>query len=204
MKITNKQVQVFWKYMAKKYNFKIVTKQDSDEMKLVGWFLDQIGVQKKKEFLNTYTTTIILGGWRCVYVPFEIGVGGRDDLIRQIAVCVHECQHVVQADRETAQPIKYLSSDASRAFYEADAYRANMEIVWFFTGKLLSPAILANQLKGYSIGKADRRIVEKHLIIASKVVKRGGVITGPSKVAIRWWKAQNMRVRSRRVSHLKV
>lgn len=200
MRVTEKDVQDFWKYMAKKYDFKVVKKGDSDEMKIVGQALDQMNIQKKKEFLEQYTTTVIFGGWRCVYVPFEIGKGSQAQLIHQIATCVHECQHVVQADREVAQQIKYLTSDASRAYYEADAYRATMEMHWYFTGRILSPKSLANGLKSYSIGKADRRIAEKHLIIASKVVKRGGVITGTSKVAIRWWNRRKKVTSFRNVS----
>lgn len=188
MKVTGKQVKAFWKYMAKKYDFDIVTKGDAKEMKIVGWALERMDVQSKKDFLKKYTTTICLGAWRCVYVPFEIGKGTQAQLIGQIETCVHECQHVRQADRNPAQPLKYLASDTSRAFYEADAYRTNMEMHWYLTGRLLSAKKLANLLKGYSIGKSDRYIAEKHLIIASKVVKRGGVISGVSKVSIRWWK----------------
>jgi hypothetical protein len=174
--------------MSKKYDFDIVQKNDAKEMKIVGWALGQMGVLNKDDFLKRYTTTVCLGGWRAVYVPFEIGKGTQTQLIRQIGIAVHESQHVIQATRDGFQPMKYLASDTNRAYYEADAYRATMEMHWFFTGKLLSPKSLANSLKGYSVGSSDRRIAEKHLIIASKVVERGGVITGTSKVAIRWWK----------------
>jgi len=205
MKVTGKQVMAFWKYMAKKYDFDIVTKADAKEMRIVGWALEQMHIQKKADFLKKYTTTIVLGKWRCVYIPFEIGEGTQAKLIYQNETCVHESQHVVQATRDRMQPMKYLRSDASRAFYEADAYRANMEMHRFFTGRMLSAKYLANLLKGYSIGKADRRICEKHLIIASKVVKRGGVITGPSKVAIRWWKKQQpAKARVRKVMMIRV
>jgi len=200
MRVTGKEVQAFWKYMAKKYDFKIVQKGDAEEMKIVGWALEVMDVQSKKDFLNNYTTTIIIGEWRCVYVPFEIGKGSQAQLVSQIATCVHECQHVVQADREIGQPMKYLMSDASRAYYEADAYRATMEMHFFFSGKLVSAKAIANGLKSYSIGKADRRIAEKHLVIAGKVVKRGGVITGTSKVAIKWWKRRKKTTKFRRVS----
>jgi len=204
MKVTGKDVESFWKYMAKKYDFKIVQKGDAQEMRAIGWALDLMGVQTKDDFLRSYTTTVIVGGWRCVYVPFEIGDGSQAQLINQIATCVHECQHVVQADRDPSQPMKYLTSDASRAYYEADAYRATMEMFFFFTGKLLPPKSLANILKSYSIGKADRRIAEKHLIIAGKVVKRGGVITGTSKVAIKWWKRRKKSKSFRMVSMIRL
>lgn len=187
MRVTGKQVRLFWNFMSKKYDFKIVQKEDAEEMKIVGWALEQMGVQKQSVFLDSFTTTIVLGQWRCVYVSFDIGKGSNAHLLSQAETCVHECQHVVQADREPMQPMKYLASDANRAFYEADAYRASMEMYYFFTGRMYAPKRLANLLRNYSVGRADRRIAEKHLIVASKVVKRGGVITGTSKVAIRWW-----------------
>lgn len=192
VEITGTDVKAFWQYMSKEYDFEIVTKKDAAEMKVVGWFLDRMNIQKKSVFMERYTTTICLGPWRCVYVPFEIGTGDQKELISQIVICAHECQHVVQADREPAQPMKYLLSDASRAYYEADAYRVNLELHWFFTKRLLSAEKLASKLRHYSIGAADRRIAEKHLVIAAKVVKRGGVITGVSKETIAWWKEKDV------------
>ena len=187
--ITSEQVKAFWEYMAVKYDFKIVSKDDSEAMKIIAWSLDQMHVLSRKKFLERYTTTICLGEWRAVYVPFEIGSDERS-FISQAITCVHEAQHVVQADREIEQPMRYLVSDTSRAFYEADALRTNMEMYWFFTGELLSARKLTDGLKNYSIKAGDRRIAKKHLIIASKTIQHGGVITGTSKTAIKWWRRQ--------------
>jgi len=204
LKVTGQEVRDFWKYMEKKYDFKVVQKKDAEEMQLIGWALETMGIRDKKGFLNSCATTICLGDVRRVYMPYEIGVGRHSHLLHQIELCAHEAQHVVQADRERGQPMKYLLSDANRAFYEADAYRATMEMEYFMTGKMTSPRDLANILRGYSIGKADRRIAEKHLRIAAEVVKRGGVITGTSKTAIRWWKNKKKRVPLRKVSYFRV
>lgn len=195
--VTSDDVKEFWKYMSKKYKFDIVTKSDAVEMKIVGWALDQMGILDKNDFLKKYATTICLGSWRCVYVPFEIGKGGITQLIAQVETCVHESQHMVQADRDPLYAIKYLSSDTNRTYYEVDAYRTNMELHYFFTGKLISPKAIADTLAAYSIGLADRRIAEKHLTVAAKIVQRGGVVTNSSKVSIRWWslrkKSSNLR-----------
>jgi hypothetical protein len=191
-RITGEQVKAFWKYMSNKYNFQVIDKGDSEMMKLVAWALDMMEIQDADYFMKNYTTTVTFGEWRAVYVPFEIGKGTQAQLIAQVETCVHECQHVVQADRDPMHSIKYLTNDTHRAYYEADAYRTNMEMHWFFTMTLLSPKTLANKLKGYSVGAVDRRICEKHLIIAAKVVERGGVISGTSKVAIAWWKKRGV------------
>ena len=187
-KVTGAQVKAFWKYMAKKYDFDIVDKDSAREMKMIAGILDAMGVQSKKQFLKQYTTTIVIGNWRAVYVPFEIGKGSQAQLISQIVTCVHECQHVVQADRDVIFFAKYLADDTNRANYEAQAYGVSMEMHYYFYGTVLSPKALANKLKNYSVGKADRRSAEKQLIALSKTVKHGGVINKTSKTAIKWWR----------------
>jgi hypothetical protein len=187
-KVTGAQVKAFWKYMSKKYDFDIVDKDSAREMKMIAGILDAMNVQDKEQFLKQYTTTIVLGNWRAVYVPFEIGKGTQAQLISQICICVHECQHVVQADRDVIFFAKYLADDTNRANYEAQAYGVTMEMHYYFYGTVLSPRTLANKLKHYSVGKADRRSAEKQLIALSKTVKYGGVINRTSKTAIKWWR----------------
>lgn len=201
MKVTGKQVRAFWRYMCKRYRCKVIDKDSAEEMQIIGWALDAMGIQDKDVFLKKFTTTL---GNR-IYIPFEIGVGTQKQLISQIATCVHECQHVVQYRRNEAQFVSnYIFSDASRAHYEADALRTNMEMYWFLTGRLLKPGSLANTLKYYGVRKGDIRVTRKHLAISAEVVKRGGVITGPSKVAIAWWKRQNRKKKLRRIRAIAV
>lgn len=197
--LTGKDVVDFWKYSSKKYGFSIIQKKNNAEMKVVSWALDSMNIMDKEYFMDNCTVTVCLGDWQSVYVPFELGTfelgkgsKSKSQLVNQVATCVHESQHAVQAKRDKMQPMKYLASDTQRAFYEADAYRATMEMHYYFTGKFPSPGILANLLRGYSVGMADRRICEKHLIIAAKVIRRGGVISGVSKDAIRWFRRKNI------------
>lgn len=192
VRVDGKSVVSFWKYMSKKYDFKVVSKSDAVEMRVVAWAMDMMNVMNVDDFLDKYSTTVCLGWWRVVYVPFEIGKGNQNQLIGQIATCVHESQHVVQATRDPGQPMKYLTSDSNRAFYEADSNRATMEMYYYFTGRVLSPRKLSDGLMHYSVGAADRRVCRKHLIIASKVIGRGGIITGTSKTAIRWWRRKKI------------
>lgn len=199
-KVTSKQVKDFWKYMGRAYRFEVIDKSEAAEMRLVSWALDAMRIQDQKDFLKNYTTTL---GNR-VYVPFEIGKGTQKQLVGQIITCTHEAQHVAQYRRDRSFMFKYLLSDSSRALYEADAYRANMEIYWWFHKKLLSPTMLANKLKGYSVGKSDIRVARKHLISASKTVQYGGVITGTSKKAIRWLNKNVKTSKPRRVLMIKV
>jgi len=182
--LTKEHVVGLWKFMAKKYNFEVVNKRDSGIMDAIGVFLDTMNIQDKDMFMDNCAVTISTMVKNRVYVPFEIGEADRVSLAGQVKTCAHEAQHVVQHSRDWMFNAKYLASDTARASYEADAYRANMELEWYLTGRLLSPAGLANNLKAYSIGAADRKIAEKHLLIASKMVKEGYIITGTSKSAI--------------------
>jgi len=206
MRVTSKNVKDFWAYMAKKYDFSVVDKGSSTEMALAGWWLEQMEIQSKEDFLEKYSTTLCLGEFRRVYIPFEIGKGTQAQLIQQVITCTHESQHVVQSDRDVLHSVRYATSDAYRTQAEVDAYRVNMELYWHFYGKLIKPTTLANMLKGYGVGKADIRVAAKHLTIAAKVVERGGVITGASKVAIRWLEKHldNPRVRKLDFVGLKV
>lgn len=188
MKITGEQVQQFWLYMSKKYKFEVVDKNNAIEMKLVAWALEQMGIMNEQSFLAGYSTTVSLGNIRKVYVPFDIGKGNPNDLKNQILICGHETKHVVQGQQDRRFLLKYLGSDTARAYYEMDALRVDMELAYFLSGKCPNPRTLANKLIWYSIEAPDRRTVEKHLKAAKKIVERGGVFTGISKDAIRWWK----------------
>lgn len=180
--VTGAQVQEFWAYMGKKYRFKVIDKEDAAEMKLVGWALDTMSIQDQDHFLENYTTTI---GSK-IYVNFDIGVGTQRQLVGQIITCAHECQHIIQSRRDPLYEVKYLTNDAARTMFEVDAYQANMEIHWWFYQKLLSPTMLANQLKGYSIGAANRRVAKKRFVSAGKMIQYGGVTTGTAITTIRW------------------
>lgn len=190
MKVTSTQVKRFWKYMSRKYKFEVVNKKDAFEMQLVAWALEQMGILDEKTFMEHYSVTIPLGKLRRVYVPFEIGKGTQGQLKGQVLNCCHETQHVVQANEDYLFAIRYLGSDTRRALYEMEALRTDMEMAFFIAGHVLSPVVLSNKLKAYSIGKKDRRTVHTHLKACKKIVERGGVYSSVSKNAIRWWKKQ--------------
>lgn len=189
-KVTGKQVKDFWRYMSKRHGFKVVQKSDAAEMKAISWFLDSMGIVNSKEFMEKYTVTL----GTTVYVNFKIGKGNQRSLVSQVKTCVHETQHVIQYRRNPARFVyNYANSDAARTHYEVDAYRTDMEMHYYFYGKVLKPAKLANKLKGYSVGKGDIHVARKHLLVSSKVVKHGVIVSGISKDAIRWWRKRKVK-----------
>jgi len=182
--LTKEQVVGLWEYMGRKYDFNVVQKASAKEMQYIAFALDAMGIQNKKKFMQSYTTTI----GRTVYVPFVIGEGSLTQLRNQAATCVHEAQHVVQFDRDSIYFIKnYTTSQPARAHYEAEGYRCTMEMFYYLTGgKMLTATSLANMLAGYGVSESDIRVTRRHLHISSKVIRMGDIISNTSKTAIRW------------------
>jgi hypothetical protein len=182
---TPAHVTALWDAMRARYGTRIVDKSSAAEMKLVGWFLERIGVLDQATFLERFTTTI----GRRIYVPFTPGTPTpRHSLWSQLVICVHEHQHVEQLVRDGAVTfsLRYLASPAARAAYEADAYRCNLELHHWHTGQLPSPRELAERLRSYGVRDADIDVAETTLIAAARTVKAGGVITPAAKFAIAW------------------
>ena len=185
MELRKEDVIDFWDHMSKKYKFDVIQKDTSVAMHAAGFALDAIGVTNKEKFMEDFAVTLANN----VYVPFHVGDGKESELLGQVMVAVHESQHVLQWRRNPLKFMRnYLFNDAARAHYEAEAYRTNMEIYHFFTGKMLSPTKLANLLKNYGVDAGDIRVTRKNLESSRRVIENGYVISGVSKHAIKWWK----------------
>jgi hypothetical protein len=178
-------VRAFWDFVTREYGTRAIAKANAVEMKLAAQALGLMGVLDAEAFLRDYTTTI----GRRIYVPFE---PGREDggwsLWGQLAVCVHEHQHVEQLDRDGWLKFagKYLLSSAGRAAYEAEAYRCDMELHFWRTGEVLDPRSLAAKLKHYACASTDIEVAEKALTMSAATVRRGGVVNRASQKAVAW------------------
>lgn len=182
VKVTPEQCKAFWRYMARREGFTVIEKASAEEMQAIAWVIKGIGGDE--QWMKRYAITI---GTR-VYVPFKIGNGNNADRIRQVCTCMHEAQHVRQYKRNPGAYVTgYVFNDAARTHYEADAYRVTMEAFYFFTGRVMAPGTLANNLKGYYVGKSDIYVCKKHLTSAAALVKYGVITSGVTKVGLRWW-----------------
>lgn len=183
-KLSSDLVKAFWKHMSNLYGTRITNKSDSNFMKLISQFLDIMKIQDKAMFMNNYATTI----GKTIYLPFEIGeVSGKWDLPKQMSICPHEHQHVQQYLRHGfAYNFKYLTNSSDRARYEAEAYSTNIDMHYWYTGKLLNAHDLANKLFNYGCNLADVEMAEKLLKSYSFVTAYGGLTTEASVRAIRW------------------
>lgn len=182
--VTKENVIEFSEYLKKKYNCSIVQKANQYEMQAIAGLLDVMGIQNHDQFLQDFTTTI----GRRIYVNFVIGAGNKAQLVKQIETLCHECQHVVQFDRDGAKFFfDYLRSDAARASYEVDGYRVTMEMSYYLTGKVPSVKSIIQSFEGYSIVYPDTYVAEKSLKSIYAVTAKGAVYSGVSKDSIKWW-----------------
>lgn len=199
MKVVNAgDVKSFWDYMTKRYKTVMVNKANANEMKIIASMLSMFGIMDYKKFMSQFCTTI---GNR-IYLSTNYNKLKEVD---KIALCVHEHVHVRQFREDPAlSMIKYATNRAERTLYECEAYRSNMEILFYLTGSFPSPADYANLLVHYNVDKKDIKFANEYLTKSADVIKKGGIITPESKVAITWMKKNlvdaipNLRVVKRR------
>lgn len=189
--ITPELVRGLWDHMAATFGSTTANKEDSQLMHAIAEALGTMGIIRPKSFLEDFTTTI----HTTIYTPFEIGVpgdGGRHSLEDQLILCVHEHHHVHQARREGCASFfaKYLGNPTHRAHYESEAYRCDLEMSWFLHARTMDPNDLAESLKHYGVGPADRAVAAKELRMSAKMVRAGGIHNKTSKEAINWLSRQ--------------
>ena len=81
---------------------------------------------------------------------------------------------------------RYITDTPSRARFEAEAYRASLELSWWHTKTLPDPAALAGLLRGYGVTETDIAMAHGILAAAAEAVKRGAIVNQASAVAITW------------------
>jgi len=185
---TAQDVTEFWDYMCSRHGVTAIDEADPKQARIVDGVLDAMGVFGKHEFRKHYSTTV-LSSFRGIYIPFKPGVLCEDyDLWQQMRVCVHEIDHVTQADlkRELGYSWDYLTNHASRAAYEGDAFRSDVEMEWRYRGRLLYPYVLSIRLIHYNCTSLDCENIEKKLEDCMPVIKSDTLTEPASKEAAVW------------------
>lgn len=181
----NKEAVIaFYNWICKKYGVSICNKSDSTKMKLVAWFLDQMGITAKKEFLENFTTTIN----QTVYIPFKIGEGEPWQLWGQIGTIIHEVIHAQQARKEgfVRYAFRYLSDKDCRASYEAEAYRSEMVLSFGRNGDYRSPAKIVAALKSYNLEDRHIAYAQKQLEMSIPALQAGAMFHPVTAESINW------------------
>lgn len=149
---------------------------------LLGSALEKLGVEDKEDFVKNCCVTIM----RDIYLNFHIGT---DDLPyeTQIAIVAHECEHVAQGRKDGVAVffMRYYTSKAHRAEYEAQALAINLEVLYRLTGKMPDLRKMAEKLLWYKCSATDVVVVEKHLAIISNTLLKGGVISDQMRIITR-------------------
>jgi hypothetical protein len=190
-------VQALWAFMTGHFGSRVISKHNASEMRLIGDALARLGILDREAFLANYTTTLREG----IYTPFEIGTPTpRWTLHAQVAVCIHEHQHVVQYRRDGwTFELEYLLDQASRAAYEAEAYRTAFELEnWRFGETRSVPHALAANLSAYACHSDDIRVAETYLGLSRITIAAGGVPDESARVAIAWLDAHLPHLKAQR------
>jgi len=182
-------VRDLWAAMTAHYNVRVLDKNSASEMQMAADAADRLGLVARDRFLRDFVTTI---GDR-IYAPFTPGiVTGPWDLWQQTMVVVHELVHVAQdrAQQGILFEYQYASNSTKRAYYEMEAYRANMTLTWIFRNEELSSVGLASLLVDYGCNMADVTMVSKMLQLSLVSIKKGAMPSAPCRFAVDWLRAR--------------
>lgn len=173
----------YYSAMLVHFGAEVRDKADDRRMVAAAWWLDALGVMDKKKFLENFTTTI----HSTVFVNFRIA-DPADNLWDQMTLLAHELQHVHQAQQTgfIHYAGDYLLDPSSRAHYEAEAFRAEMEMDFWRLRRHRDPRALAEKLKSYACGSKEVDYVEQYLLASADTITAGGIISEASQVAITW------------------
>jgi hypothetical protein len=188
---TRAQAEAFMAHMATTFHARIVRRSDAIEIKIIGAALGivrALGVPlpSEDEFVSRYATTL----GPLIYLPDV----GPDETIE---IVTHECQHVVQfwqggagLPGQLGMTWLYLTAAEARVRYEAEAYRAGLEVAWRRAKQLPSLDALAMPLEGgYALGAGDVQLGRDLLEIAATSVQAGVVSTPAGRAAVAWLEA---------------
>lgn len=180
--ITSAQTVAFWKYMCRKYGTTVKSKT-APEMQVIGAALAAMGIMDRERFVRDFSITL----GHSIYPNFKIGEVGAcaTPVVTQTVVCVHEHVHVRQF--HSADFVwDYCLDSSKRTMKECEAYRASMEMAYWFTGRCPAPSSIVGKLGSYNLTEDDLAFAAEWLSKAAAIVRKGGIVTPESQVAIKW------------------
>lgn len=164
-------VDMLWVEFRNTHRTRRRSKQRSWLMRIVATVLDLFRVMPRQRFLTRFATTVR----RTIYMP------DRDppvrDLLREAALCVHEHVHVRMWGLRFMW--RYATSPMWRALYEAQAYRANIALRYWYVGDWLDIKDLAAKIgTNYRCGNAGIELAYR-LFEEERIALHQGRITCP-------------------------
>jgi hypothetical protein len=131
-------VDMLWVELRNTYRTRRRRKQTSWLMRIVALVLALTKVMPRQRFLNRFATTV----GRTIYVPDRDGA--VRNLLWEAALCVHEHVHVRAWSWRFMW--RYATQPMWRAMYEAQAYRANIALRYWYAGDWLDIKDLAAKI----------------------------------------------------------
>jgi hypothetical protein len=168
--VTPDIVVEYHRYMAKIFGFQILPKS-SPEMVAIAALIERFAPIDATVFLKKYSTTL----YNRVYIPYEIGKGGKSELYRQIRVITHEAQHVADFRENPTSMILYIAICSERAKIEARALSTAIYLDWWYKGKIPNLTNLAKKLHYYGLDATDQAMVRAHLLIHAPIARQSQV-----------------------------
>lgn len=183
--ITADMAKGLWEHLSDEFDSIVIDKDNSDMMDVVGWFLDAIDVLERDRFMADFGTTLI----DRIYIPFAPGEASvKWSPVKQVAMAIHEHHHVWQSDDVGAWRFStgYLAKKSTRAFYEAEAYRTNLEFYWWLAGNMGNPAYYAEKIRSYGCGDDEVDFVKAFLDMSIPAIEAGEILSPVCKSAFSW------------------
>jgi hypothetical protein len=165
-------------HLCQKFNATLVDQQSKEALLAFEQWLIRRGITSVKAYMGKYATTL----GNLIYLPYTPGVATDDwPLVWQCATAAHETYHVEQFRKEPANySMDYVADSGSRAYYEAECYRASSEVNYFLTGNVLDPTYL-DCLHAYLCGAEDIAFAKLILSDAEPTIRAGGIYTPTAK-----------------------
>ena len=163
----------------------VLNKEDSSLMKAVALGFDvgsvfASGLPKGDDFMNRYATTLA----RDIYLPKLI----RENPLSLCEVMTHECEHVLQfAATHVEFAWFYLTDQAARAQFEADAYASGIAVRCWLTGEKPEsniPWVLESLVRAYHLRPEDKTYAESALKSHVASLNSGIYMTRSARTAI--------------------
>jgi len=180
--LTAANVTLLWYHLSKRYGSKVASKASSELMQKVAWALDLMGIMDNEKFMEQYATTI----FDTIYLPFNVGDFAEVGPASQVVLAVHEHVHVMQCAREGSLEFcaSYLALKSGRAHWEAEAYCASMQMIYYLNGQMPDIDRIARKILSYGCGQDEVEYIKAHLEMTAEPMRLGAIINDVAAEAI--------------------
>jgi hypothetical protein len=179
---------VFSQHMCQKLGAVVIDKENSTIMQgaAIGFDVGRLfglsGLPDGAYFNAHFATTL----GPMIFMPKAIRNG---DPLAYMSLLTHELEHVAQWKAEKiGMPWLYLTEPSMRASYEAQAFGGQLDLEYWFTGRL--PTDLTHQLNSlassYHLRPEDVKQAEAFMLSHLDTIKAGGHVSRSSLEAIVW------------------